>query len=170
MFYITLYLTLQNCDKMKKQKKKVLTEEMSMSLYRHWIWANLMKKSHDKVAAGGKINYDKNATFEKNIVKFFTGDQFVFMFIWCGLVFAMCEAFKNFNIIIPEIQKDIDDVYDDLKQFRNAIFHVHNKFLSNKLRKLIKDIEFLIKVTRIHEGIGRYLDNEKDKYIKLHKE
>lgn len=137
-----------------------MEKDLLASLYRHWIWSELMKQSHEKEMVKDEKFYETEKTAEEKRINFFTKELFIFMFIWFGLVFAMCEAFKENKVIIPDIQKDIDEIYNDLKLFRNAIFHVQEKFLSHKFRNLLTNKDFLKKIKNIHDGIRRYLEEE----------
>ncbi len=154
-------------QKIKDKGLNNMKEELLQSLYRHWIWAAEMKLSHENARKESKIIDEKENTPEETLIEFFTIKMYIFMFIWWGLVFCMCEAFKKKEIIIPDIQKDIDDIYDDLRRFRNAIFHVQDKFVSHKFRKLLTNKDFLVKIENIHNGIKKYLDNKANTFIKI---
>jgi hypothetical protein len=74
-----------------------------------------------------------------------------------ALLFVVLEAMKQENIIPPSLVEDADCIYDDLRVFRNGVFHVQPKAFSDKLKGFMKKKEFAQKVKRVHTGLGEHL-------------
>jgi len=127
-----------------------MNQELLMSIRRHWTWANWIKKQLAKELEAFEI--DK---FE--LEHWFINPPGVYMSVWYGLLFAVCEGLKDGGSAVPEAQKEIDELYESLHLFRNATFHVQRRYWSNKLLGIMKNKGSATKIHHIHEAIGKWL-------------
>ena len=96
----------------------MLSSEEFMALHRHWIWADIIKK-HFEAAA-------KNST-TANPDELFLEPYGAYMSIWYGL-YGVIEVLSERGICIPKIQSDIDNIRENLRRYRNAVFHPQPKY------------------------------------------
>ena len=135
-----------------------MNREVLVSTYKHWIWANYMKRLFEnEMKTSNDYNWDDKNDEQKFINEFFIIKGNVYMFVWYGLLFAVCERIKQEEIIIPEIQNDLNDIYDKLKLFRNATFHIQEKYNSKKFIQIMIDKGSANKINNVHEGLGSFL-------------
>ena len=130
----------------------MMNNEKISIIHRHWIWANTINLLfHNEV-----LKLNKPAS-NNDYVKLFISPYGAYMCIWYGLLFAILEALKEEKITIPDIQNDIDDIYNSLRHFRNAVFHAQKKYWSPKFFKIMKDKYSVDKIWRVHKKIGDFL-------------
>jgi hypothetical protein len=84
----------------------------------------------------------------------------MYLCLWFGLEFAVCEALKEKRIVIPNAQKKITGIYISLRLFRNTIFHIQPEYFSPKMFKLLNDREHQSKIDNAHKEIGQWFANE----------
>lgn len=125
--------------------------EVLLSIHRHWIWANWIKKQF-----GDALGQTPHNEIDKLILE----PAGTYMCLWYGLLFAVCEGLRKEKVVISLVQREIDSVYDSLKLFRNAVFHVQPKYWSRKLLDFMVVEGNATKVHRIHNGIGEWLLEE----------
>ncbi len=128
-----------------------MEHEYFLSLHRHWIWANLIKMHFDSRLAHDDI---------KDPEVFIVQPAGTYMCVWYGVLFAVCEGLREKGIVIPEVQQGIDEIYDSLRLFRNAVFHVQPRYWSDKLHGFVALEGSALKVRRVHEGIGNWFLTE----------
>lgn len=131
-----------------------LTHEHFASLHRHWVWVELMKKEfYRRLPVGG---IDDPAFF-------LAQPAGTYMCLWYALLFAVCEILRETDTPVPDVQQEIDEVYDSLRLFRNAVFHCQPKYWSEKLNQFIAHADSANKVIRLHDGISRWFFIELDR-------
>ena len=145
---------------MKKEENMKNKEKFSKtilnSIYRQWIWADHLRNYFGAELPEKELNLSGNFTIEP---------YWMFMCLWYGVLFSVIDALKEINIEIPEIQKDIDQMYDTLRLYRNAVFHVQEEYWPDKWRNLILDKTSADKINLIHKQIGIFLLKELKKEI-----
>lgn len=119
-----------------------------MSLHRHWIWASIIKKRFEQTGAELKSPGPVDPT------RFLVGPFGAYMSIWYGMLFGVLEVLKKRGIAIPEIQADMESIFDGLRLYRNAVFHPQEEYFSPKLVAIMKDKDAVKKIYRVHSGIG----------------
>lgn len=135
------------------EQKGVLTTEEFMALHRHWIWAGLIKKQFEPLAAeGNKKNCDAGSLF--------LGPYGAYMSIWYGMLFGVLDVLKKRDISIPAIQADIDGIFSSLHMYRNAVFHPQPEYFSHKLLEVMKDKDSVRKIWNVHAGLGSFFLSE----------
>ena len=131
-------------------------------IYRHWIWANLQKISFEQ-------SFKSQETFHPPEMVM-VGRGSIFMFAWYGLLWSVIEAIeeRKFDLRGP-LRDDIAQIRDALKHCRNAVMHVpsNNDLLDPRIQKLIELPESVLRIWRIHDGLGRLLREEVQRQSKL---
>ena len=82
------------------------------------------------------------------------------MSIWYGMLYGTLEILKEKKIVVPDIQEDIDSIFDSLRLYRNAIFHPQPEYFSPKLVKIMEDQESVVKLWKISRGLGKFFLEE----------
>jgi hypothetical protein len=130
-------------------------KEMILAVHRHWIWANRIRETlRDHL-----LNGDTPKTDEE-LIDWIVGGSGMYMCLWYGLLFVVCDALRGNRITVPSVQSLINELYAPLGDFRNAMFHVQKKYWTTKMQSIMKDPESPTKIRVIHDGIGEWLLNE----------
>ena len=92
------------------------------------------------------------------------------MFVWYGLLWSVIEAIeeRRFEVRGP-LREDIANMRDALKRCRNAVMHVpsNNNLLDPRIQELIELPESVLRIRRIHHGLGRLLREEVQRQSEL---
>ena len=126
-----------------------MNNETFITLHRHWMWANVMKQHFDR-------ELEKGVKLPFNIAD----RPGAYMLLWYSVLFSVLETFRNAGVTFPTVQKEIDEIYEPLKDLRNAIFHPQPKYWPRKLLRFISMKDTPIKVREIHSFIGGYFLQE----------
>jgi hypothetical protein len=124
-------------------------------IYRHWIWANLQK-----------IAFESSMKDEKPfdpIEMVMVARSVSFMFVWYAMLWSVIEALETRSIVLRgPLAADIARVRRALKKCRNAILHVpdDNSLLDPRIQKLVEQPAFVVRIRRVHHGLGRLLREE----------
>jgi hypothetical protein len=88
---------------------------------------------------------------------FYLQDWASAMFLWYALIWSVIEGFHARGIDLRgRWAADIADVEDDLRRFRNAVFHVpRNKYHDDRFFGVMTDADNAAKISRISSGFGR---------------
>jgi len=132
-----------------------MNEEELVVLYRHWIWADLMKANYI-----GEIEKSKQLKREPDFRDPHSQDLFAYLFIWYRLLYSVLHALKNHGVKFSDIDSDISKLYPLLKECRNATFHPQPKYFSKKLISIIMEKGAGIKVLKVHKKIGDFFQKE----------
>lgn len=124
-----------------------------IAIHRHWYWADRIR---DEYFERLKANPPNNS----NIVEFFSTGDGMYLCLWFGLEFAVYEALRGKKFVIPNAEREITRIFESLKQFRNAIFHIQPEYLSPKMFKLLNDPMHQAIINKAHKEIGQWLSNE----------
>ena len=92
-----------------------------------------------------------------------TQDPMVFlnMDLWYGTLFVVVEGYKRFEFTDPELDSLItDEIYADLRKYRNSVFHVEDFYLSRKILGVINRSPD--EIVKIHDRLGIFLSEEID--------
>ena len=136
-----------------------MDDEKLMTLHRHFMWCNIIKKHFEgEIQKSIKSKID----LEESIADYYGA----YMSIWYGMLFGLLEALKHEKVIIQEIENDINDIYEPLRFYRNAVFHPQPKYWSNKLLKIMEDKASAGKLWKIHKRLGKYFLEEMQKRTK----
>jgi hypothetical protein len=123
------------------------------AIHRHWIWADRMRAEYfERIKANPPTN--------TNIVEWFLTGDGMYLCLWFGLEFAVCEALHGRKISVSSAQKEIDGIYKSLNLFRNTVFHIQPEYLSPKMFKLLNDPTHRARIDKVHKEIGEWLLNE----------
>jgi hypothetical protein len=125
-----------------------------MALHRHWMWGNVIKKHFASEVADTTtrgISNNEQLLFDK---------YGAYMSIWYGMLYGTLEGLKKNGVLIPEIQSEIDSIYESLRLYRNAVFHPQAKYFSHKLFKIMEDSESPKKIWKVHAGLGKFFLEE----------
>jgi len=79
----------------------------------------------------------------------------MFMSLWYGVLLSVIEALKEIRVEVPEVQKDIGQMYSILKRYRNTVFHVQTEYWTEKWRRLILDDTSTEKIHNIYYTTNR---------------
>lgn len=96
-------------------------KELLFATHRHWIWAvGIRSEYYERLKA--------NPPSSGDLLEWFLTGEAMYLCIWYGLLFTGCEGLRKNGFTVPDAQTEIDAVYDSLRLFRNAIFHVQTKY------------------------------------------
>jgi len=119
-------------------------------IHRHWIWANWMKKRFDETLP------EHMALLESDIAQLFITPPGMYMCLWYGLLYTVCEALHESRIDIGPLQTDIEKIYANLRLLRNAVFHIQQEYWSVKMQSILDDPESASTIRRVHDGVGEW--------------
>lgn len=125
-----------------------MNNEQLQSVYYAWCRAQIVRECFDQSHTSDPI---------ESYHDLFASSSGKFVIIWHGLLFSVVEFLDKFHEIPLSIAEEVRVLYEPLKRFRNAVFHVQNHPLSMKYDDLIGMPHALLRVTRIHEECGRYI-------------
>ena len=131
-------------------------------IYRHWIWANLQKISFEQ-------SFKSKEMFDPPEMVM-AGRGPIFMFVWYGLLWSVIEAIEERRFEVRgALREDIANMRDALKRCRNAVMHVpsSNNLLDPRIQELIELPESVLRIRRIHHGLGRLLREEVQRQSEL---
>ncbi len=86
-----------------------------------------------------------------------------FMLVWYGLLWSVIEAVEKRNMVLRRaLGHDMARGRKALKKCRNAILHAShdNSLLDPRITTLIDLPESVVRIRRIHHGLGRLLREE----------
>jgi hypothetical protein len=127
--------------------------EILLTIHRHWIWADRIREEYfERLKANPPNNED--------LVEFFSTGDGMYLCLWFGLEFVVCDALRERKLVIPNAQKEINGIYKSFERFRNAIFHVQPKFFSPKMFELLNDPTHQARIDKAHKEIGQWRSNE----------
>jgi len=128
-----------------------LTKDRLMVIHRHWIWANYMRIQFCS-------EFDENTLeLAKDPVSYLISSVGTHMCLWYGLLFTVCEVVREDRLIVQHFEPFFSEIYEDLKRFRNAIFHVQPEYWSPKLFEIMQQKDSPAKIKTVHEAMGRWL-------------
>jgi len=133
-------------ENMKNEKE--FSNTIWSSIYRQWMWTDHLRNYFGVELPEKELNLSENFTIEP---------YWMFMCLWYGVLFTVLESLREIKVDVPEIQKDINQMFPILKRFRNAVFHVQKDYWSDKWRNLILDDVSSDKITLIHKQVGIFL-------------
>jgi hypothetical protein len=129
-------IPMNSSDDLKKK-------ELLFAIHRHWIWANRVREEY-----GTQLRANPPASGD--MLDWFLNSSGMHMCLWYGLLFSVCEGLRENGFSVPAVQAEIDGIYDALRLFRNAIFHVQSEYWSPKLFRIMEDPQ------KVHEGLGEW--------------
>lgn len=123
-------------------------------LHRHWMWANQQREVFDSDLL--KAPDDHSAGLAMLATR-----GFGFLFTWYALLWVVIEACidpkEGRNVEIRgEFRRDIDEMSDVLRRFRNAILHVPRAggYIDQRLVALVSQPDSAATLRRIHAGFA----------------
>ena len=132
-----------------------MNNEKISIIHRHWIWANTVKLLfHQEIP---KLDLSEPS---KDIVKIMISPYGTYMCLWYALLFVVLEGLKDAKITIPDIEKEIKDIYKPLSRFRNAVFHPQEKYWSPKFFEIMQDEDSSSKIWIVHTKVGDFILEE----------
>lgn len=137
---------------MKPSKAERRTLDL-ITVHRHWFWANRIRDEYF-------TNVKAEPPNDGDLVAFFVTGQGMYLCLWFGLAFAVFEALRARQFVVPDAQKEIDNLFKRLKEFRNATFHVQRDYLSPKFFNLLNDPTHQSTLDKAHKAVGSWLANE----------
>jgi hypothetical protein len=132
---------------MRKKKAELI------AIHRHWYWADRIRDEYFEHLRGDPPQ-------NTDLVAFFATGHGMYLCLWFGLEFAVCEALHAKKISIPGAEKEIKKIYSSLKLFRNAVFHIQPEYLSPKFFQLLNDPTHQTTIDTAHKAIGSWLGSE----------
>ncbi len=145
------------------QKKEISMKEYSelMSLDRHFIWADYFKAEHYKL-----IDKNIDIIVEEDSIEelglFFLNPIGMYMCYWYATLYTVIEGLDSCKVDYKPIEKEVNEVKDNLRLFRNVIFHHQKGYFDARLFEIMKDKDSRKKILAIH----KYLDEELQKEMK----
>jgi hypothetical protein len=125
-------------------------DETLYTIHRHWFWANRIRDTYyQRIKA--------NPPDDDDLLRFFLDGDGMYLCLWYALLFPVCEALRVHKMVVPKAQQDIKDIYQSLKEFRNAMFHVQSVYLSPKTWNVLNNGAAEAKIRNVHKEIGEWL-------------
>ncbi len=130
-----------------------MNDEAFYTLHRHWIWCEVIRDNFDReLCANPSIFPESIGLRQFNLASRYGA----YKSLWYGLLFSLLETLKENGIKIESAEKEIADMYDSLRLYRNAVFHPQPKYWSDKLRGVMKDNDPPEKILKIHEALREF--------------
>lgn len=123
-------------------------KELLFAIHRHWIWAvRIRSEYYERLKA--------NPPSSGDLLEWFLTGKAMYLCIWYGLLFTVCEGLPKNGFTVSDAQTEIA-VYDSLRLFRNAIFHVQTKYLTSKIFSFLQDPSTDATIRKIYAGLGEW--------------
>lgn len=133
---------------MKNKQKEKKSNKIQNYIYRQLIWADHLRDYFGNSLPKKKLDLSIDFTIEPH---------WMFMSLWYGILFSVLEALNKIKVKVPGVKEDINQMYEILRKYRNAVFHVQDKYQNKKQRKLILDDKSVEKINKIHKTVGLFL-------------
>lgn len=145
------------------EKKEISMKEYSelLSLDRHFIWADHFKAEHYKLLDKDIDIVVREDSFEE-LGLFFLNPTGMYMCYWYATLYTVLEGLDSCKVDYKPIEKEVNEVKDSLRLFRNVIFHHQKGYFDARLFEIMKDKDSRKKILKIHN----YLDTELQKQMK----
>lgn len=128
-------------------------KELLFAIHRHWIWAvRIRSEYYERLKA--------NPPSSDDLLEWFLTGEAIYLCIWYGLLFTVCEGLRKNGFTVPDAQAEIDTVYDSLRLFRNAIFHVPTKYLTSKIFSFLQDPSTDATIKKIYDGLNEWFGTQ----------
>lgn len=101
-----------------------------------WIWADRLREQFVKSASNSHETSDP--------------DALMYLSLWLTLLYSILESLEADEA--QKFIKDIDDLYDTLREFRTVVFHV-----DYARPDFLYDAHVSEEIEKIHVEIGEYL-------------
>lgn len=89
------------------------------------------------------------------------GSEFItFTLYWFASLFVVVEGWKKLNIKEPKIDKMIDEHWDSLRIFRNAVFHFQPE---DRKHKQFFDVAKFNWAEELHAALQKFFESEESK-------
>ena len=121
------------------------------SIHRHWFWANRIREEYYERLKADPPN-------DGDLLAFFLQGHGMYLCLWYGLLFTVCEAIRAHRFVVPQVEQEIKDIYKSLKLFRNSIFHIQPDYFSEKMFNVLNDKICEAKISKVHGEIGEWFD------------
>jgi hypothetical protein len=127
------------------------------------MWANVQRECFDaellRAGQAGRQAFEASVKSYVSVLKSHEAAWYAFLFT---VIEACLDEREKRQLIIRGIfRSEIDAMYDTLRLFRNAVFHVsRDKYYDDRLLDLYTRAETgADKIRRVHDGFGRlFLD------------
>lgn len=139
------------------QKEEISMKQYSelLSLDRHFIWADHFKAEHYKLLDKDIDIVVKEDSFEE-LGLFFLNPTGMYMCYWYATLYTVLEGLDSCKVDYKPIGKEVTEVKENLRLFRNVIFHHQKGYFDARLFEIMKDKGSRKKILKIHN----YLDEE----------
>jgi hypothetical protein len=124
-------------------------KELLFSIHRHWIWADRIRlEYYERLKA--------NPPRSDDLLEWFLTGEAMYLCIWYGLLFTVCEGLRKNGFAVPDAQTEIDTIYNSLQLFRNAIFHIQTEYLTSKIFSFLQDASTDATIRKIYDGLDEW--------------
>lgn len=124
-------------------------KEIFFAIHRHWTWAvRIRSEYYERLKA--------NPPSSGDLLEWFLTGEAMYLCIWYGLLFAVCEGLRKNGFTVPAVQDEIETVYNSLRLFRNAIFHIQTKYLTSKIFSFLQDPQTDATIRKIYDGLDEW--------------
>lgn len=131
----------------------MMTELQSQLLISELLRANLMFEQWEK---NKEEVITKYPTLEFNAAVLLL-PSVNFLFVGIAFIYSVLEFMEKKSMPYPEsVKKDIKHTYHKLRRFRNAVFHINDKFLDQRQIELMDFPNSLETIVKIHSVLQAY--------------
>lgn len=128
---------------------KVLTEQQLGSIYLASERAQFMY-----------LSLEEHKWYSSRDGKFIFEPAGISLYLFLSLLYGVLEFLTDKNCIPKDIRSDIANIYDDLREFRNCVFHPQDTVVSDRQKAFIKHPDSIRIVVNIHKTIYSLLSSE----------
>jgi hypothetical protein len=124
-------------------------DQTLFTIHRHWFWSNRIRVTYYERLKANPPN-------DGDLLKFFLEGDGMYLCLWYALLFPVCEALRVHKMVVPNAQQNMKDIYQSLKEFRNAMFHVQPVYFSPKMWDVLNNNSTQAKIGKVHDEIGEW--------------
>lgn len=151
---------------LKPQKQHTTISNLSnnqlWAIDRQWLRADHIHMAFHEEELIKRFNKNGKRKKINSKVTYFTRDEGTFLCVWYALLFSVLEGLTERQIDLSILKNCNDNVYKDLKNFRNSVFHSSSEYWDKRFLNVISsyDISNESKIEKLHKEVALYLQTE----------
>jgi hypothetical protein len=104
-----------------------------------------------------RIKQDGNVAPDITMIKDHDG---ICLFLWQSLLYTVLEFLKHKNAIPNYLDADVNKIYNQLREFRNCVFHIQDNYMDPRQNALWEKQDSISISRRVHIELGKFLCSE----------